>query len=178
MFALAVLIVALGAPPGSVAVRKAPPLTATEVEAAVRSAPMKLPKGAALTGVHVTALPPVSAVFSKVSVEVTPPVQKTGAVSAVAIATFLRDDEIVARVPLRLDLRITKEAQVWDVGKGTAVKLVVQRGLVEISAPAVTSEAADIGDLVQVLLRPSGRALRARLVTHDRAVLVEEGTGS
>jgi hypothetical protein len=52
---------------------------------------------------------------------------------------------------------------------------VVSRGLVEVTTPAVTSADADIGDVVQVLLRPSGRALRAELVAKDRALALEDG---
>jgi hypothetical protein len=44
-----------------------------------------------------------------------------------------------------------------------------------VSTPAVTAGDADVGDVVQVLLRPSGRALRAQLVAKDRALAVEDG---
>ncbi len=58
-----------------------------------------------------------------------------------------------------------------NVGKGEAVR----RGLIEVSTQAVTSADGDIGDVVQVLLRPSGRALRAQLVARDRSIAVEDG---
>jgi flagella basal body P-ring formation protein FlgA len=64
---------------------------------------------------------------------------------------------------------------VFELVKGAPVTLVVRRGLVEVTAPAVLSVDADVGDIVQVLLRPSGRAMRAHLVAKDRAVALEDG---
>jgi hypothetical protein len=112
---------------------------------------------------------------TRVTIDLTPPARKAGNVTATGVLVFWKDADVSARVPLYLDLSVPPEALVYDVPKGAVVTLVVQRGAVEVSAPAVAAADADIGDIVQVLLRPSGRALRAQLVTKDRALAVEDG---
>jgi hypothetical protein len=57
--------------------------------------------------------------------------------------------------------------------RGGALTLVVRRGLVEVTSAAVAGADADIGNILQVTLRPSGRTVRARLVEKDLAELVE-----
>jgi flagella basal body P-ring formation protein FlgA len=60
------------------------------------------------------------------------------------------------------------------VSKGAAITLVVKTGLVEISTKAVANDNADVGDTLPVMLRPSGKVVRAKLIAKDRALL--EGT--
>lgn len=190
------VVLALHAPPGGAptkpvaaktaiaavaAAKPAPkkPSRAASIEEVVRAAfargDAKLPRGASLDGVRATTLAEAPSSFSRAAVDVTPPPRKAGPVSAIALVTFYRGDDVVARVPVSLDLRVAADAVVFDVAKGTGITLVVERGLVEVSAPAVLSQGGDVGDVVQVLLRPSGRALRARLVAKDRAIAVEDG---
>jgi flagella basal body P-ring formation protein FlgA len=96
-------------------------------------------------------------------------------VAATGVLVFWKESDVVLRIPIHLDLSVPPEALIYDVPKGVALTLVVKRGLVEISTQAVTSSDADVGDVVQVLLRPSGRALRAEIVAKDRAIAVEDG---
>jgi hypothetical protein len=144
---------------------------------AITTSAARLPKGAQL----VAARPSVASAVeipiapSRVTIEVTPPPRRAGAVVATAVLVFWKDAEVSARVPLHLDLTVPPEALLFDVPKGGVLTLVVRRGLIEVSAQAVTSSDADIGDVVQVLLRPSGRALRAQVVARDSAIAVEDG---
>ena len=54
--------------------------------------------------------------------------------------------------------------------------LVVRKGLVEVSIAGVAGSDADVGGVLPVVLRPSGRVLRARAVDRDHALALEDGT--
>lgn len=144
---------------------------------AITASNARLPKGATL----VAARPSTSGIVelpvapSRVTIEITPPPRRAGTVTAAAVLVFWKDADVAARVPLHLDLSVPPGALVFDVPKGGSLTLIVRRGLVEVSAQAVTSADADVGDVVQVLLRPSGRALKAQIVAKDRALALEDG---
>jgi hypothetical protein len=144
---------------------------------ALSSSVVRLPKGATVLAAHPSSagkvLVPIAP--SHVTIDVTPPARRAGPVTATAVLVFWKDADIAARIPLRLDLSVPPEALVYDVAKGRFVTVVVRRGLVEVTAPAVASSDGDVGDVIQVLLRPSGRALRAEIISKDRAVAVEDG---
>lgn len=144
---------------------------------AVTSSGARLPKGAVIVAARPSAggVVEIPIAPSRVTIEVTPPPRRAGAVVATAVLAFWKDADVAARVPLHLDLSVPPEALVFDVPKGGVLTLVVRRGLIEVTTQAVASADGDIGDVVQVLLRPSGRALRAQIVAKDRAVAVEDG---
>lgn len=148
-------------------------LTTAVRDAIVASAP-RLPKGAAVTGVRGPAAPAVPREITRAALEVTPPPRKAGAVAASAVLVLWQGDRVAARVPVTLELSVPPEALAYDVPKGSPVVLVVRKALVEVSAPAVAAVDGDVGDVIPVLLRPSGRSLRARLVSKDRAVATED----
>lgn len=155
-------------PPSSVAL--------TEItRAAIAASGARLPKGATIAAVHATASVDVPATRDRVTIEVTAPPRRAGSVNTTAVLTFWKAADVTARLPIIIELSVPPEALVFDVSKGAPLSLVVRRGLVEVTAPAVLAADADVGDVVQVLLRPSGRALRAQLVTKDRALAVEDG---
>jgi hypothetical protein len=144
---------------------------------AIATSAVHLPKGATLVAARPSAGTAVDIPVapSRVTIDVTPPPRRAGAITATAVLVFWKDAEISARVPLHLELSVPPEALLFDVPKGAVLTLVVRRGLIEVSTQAVASTDGDIGDVVQVLLRPSGRVLRAQLVARDRAVAVEDG---
>lgn len=152
-------------------------LGAAEVATAAREAialsKPKLPKKSTVTNIRCTTTPEVPVTISRVTIDVTPPPRKSGTVAATAVLTFYKENDVAARVPVTLDLDVPPESLIYDAPKGTTVTLVVQHGSVEITAPAVTSADADVGDDVQVLLKPSGRAFRTKLVAKDRALMVD-----
>jgi len=142
---------------------------------AIAAANVRLPKGAVVGGARPTADAQLPIATTRVTIEMTPPPRKAGKVIATAVLVFWKEADIAGRLPIAIELSVPPEALVFDVAKGAGLTLVVQRGEVEVSAPAVTSSDADVGDVIQVLLRPSGRAFRARIVAKDRAVAVEDG---
>jgi len=147
----------------------------TEIaRAAIATSRARLPKGATVSTVHATASADVPLATDRVTIEVTTPPRRAGSVTTPAVLTFWRTADVAGRLPITLELSVPPEALVFDTSKGATLTLVVRRGLVEVTAPAVLATDADIGDVVQVLLRPSGRALRAQLVAKDRAIAVED----
>ncbi|MBX3186768.1 MAG: flagella basal body P-ring formation protein FlgA [Labilithrix sp.] len=152
----------------------APGELAAIVRTALASSSAKLPKGATITGVRAAAAVELPLAPARVTIDVTPPPRRAGPSVAPAVLSFWGEESVIARVPVSIDLTVPPEALAPDVPKGSALVLVVRRGLVEVTAPAVAGADADVGDVVQVLLRPSGRALRAKIVAKDRAVAVDE----
>jgi len=156
--------------------RPSPGELAELVRTALSSSPVRLPKGAKILGARPSSndlLVPMAP--SRVTIDLTPPPRRAGPVTATAVLVFWKDAEVSARIPLHLDLSVPPEGLVFDVPKGGVVTIVVRRGLVEVSAQGVTAADADIGDVVQVLLRPSGRALRGEVIARDRVLAVEDG---
>lgn len=153
------------------------PLAPAELEAVVRSAlegsAVKLPRGVTLVKVRALGTVSVPSGTTRTTLELTPPPRRPGTSSTTAILAFWKGDALAARAPVTLELRGALEAAP-EVPKGTPVVLVVRREQFEITTAATTSEAADVGEIVQVLLRPSGRAMRAQLATRDRAIAVED----
>ena len=76
------------------------------------------------------------------------------------------------RLSVPLELNLSQEATVYDVTRGSRVTLVIRRGLIEVSSVGTAGADADVGDLVPVILTPSGRTLSARLEDKDHAALV------
>ncbi len=153
------------------------PLPPADLELLVRrtlaAAPVHLPRGVSLVRVT-TSLPVVVPLrTTTTTLELTPPPRRAGAFTTTAVLVFHENDAILARAPVTLQLLASKDATP-EVPKGTPVVLVVKRDAFEISTPAVTSEGGDVGEVVSVLLRASGRTLRAQLAAHDRAIAVED----
>lgn len=167
---------ASAAPANSARRAEAPstPELETAVEEAIRTSAPKLPKGASITGVRAASAIPLPPKRTRTTIEVTPPPRKAGPIAVSAVLVFWNEAAVVGRAPVTIDMMVPPEALVPDVPKGSSLILVVRKNLVEVSGPAVTSEAGDVGDIVPVLLRPSGRSLRAELVAKDRAIAVDD----
>lgn len=150
-------------------------LRAPELDRLVRDAlpPDRLPRGATLAAVRAPRPLEVPAGWSAVTVDLPRPPRRTGSFPTTALVSFLRDAEVLARVPVPVELTLTPEAALPDLARGAAVTLLVRQGLVEIRVSASAGADADVGDTLPVLLRPAGRVLRARLLERDLALAVE-----
>jgi len=157
--------------------RSARHLAALDLNEIVRTAMGAKPLGRGVTLASVRADRPVDVAdgWTRVDVDVPRAPKKAGTFSTTAIASFFVGDEVIARLPVRLDLSVSAEGATYDTLRGTAVMLVVRRSLVEVRAPGYAAADADIGDVIPVQLRPSGRVVRARLSTKDEAVAIEDG---
>lgn len=171
------------APPAAIpdavrVVRRARHLQPAELEVIVRDAIGSRPlgRGVSLTAVRIPRAVDVADGWSNVEVDVPRAPKKVGAFTTTAIASFFtRAGEVIGRVAAPVELTVSPNGALYDSTRGSAVTLVLRRGLVEVRAAGVAMADADVGDVVPVQLRPSGRVLRARLITTDEALAVEDG---
>lgn len=112
--------------------------------------------------------------YDKVTVELAALQKKSGTVNVTATVAFLTDNEISARITVPVELSVPAEALIPDVAKGGSITLVVKKGLVEVSIPATAAADGDLGTIVPIMLKPSGRIVRAKMIDKDHAVSVEE----
>jgi hypothetical protein len=156
--------------------RKTKKLSAAEVGGAIRTAlaATKLPRGASLSSVRANAAE-VPADFQKVSVELPTIPRKAGPITVQATVSFLGDEGAVVQKTLTpIALVLPPEAAFAEIAKGAPIALVVRRGLVEVTTPGVAAADADIGAILPVTIKPSGRVLRARAIDKDHAVALED----
>ncbi|HSO36138.1 MAG TPA: flagella basal body P-ring formation protein FlgA, partial [Labilithrix sp.] len=135
--------------------------------------PTRIPRGVTITAVRAVALP-VPDGFDKVTVDLPTMPRRAGTVTVTAAVAFVAQGDVVARMTVPVDFAVTAEALVPDVAKGAAITLLVRRGLVEVSIGAVAGADGDLGGILPILLKPSGRVVRARVIDKDHAVSIEE----
>lgn len=157
-------------------VRLARTVSATELERLTRAglSQRPLPRGASLTAVRASRGLDVPAGWDAVTAELPRLPRRTGALSTTALVTFRAGSEVLGRASVQVDLMLPPAAAAPELARGAAVTLVVRQGLVEIRVGASAGADADVGDTLPVILRPSGRVLRARLIERDTA-LAEDG---
>ncbi len=159
-------------------VRKAKHLLAADMNALVRDSLVNkpLPRGIALTAVRADRAVDVADGWTHVEVDIPRAPKREGSFTTTAIASFFAaDQEVLARIPVPVELGISADGATYDKPRGATVTFVIRRNYIEVRAAGITTADADLGDLVPVQLRQSGRVLRARLVTQDEAVAIEDG---
>jgi hypothetical protein len=156
--------------------RKTRKLSANEVNRAVKTAisAQQLPRGAELIKVRGAATE-VADDYDHVNVDFPPVSRRAGPTTIQATVTFVsaEGNTPIYRTTIPLDVSLPPEAAFADITKGSPIALVVRRGLVEVSMPGVAAMDADVGGVVMVTLRPSGRVMRARAVDKGHAVAEE-----
>lgn len=178
------IVAALGAKqlsvPGSVpdavrVLRKSKHLEPSELDAIVRAAvsAKDLARGVTLAKVRADRPVDVADGWTRVDVNIPRAPKKEGTFSTVAIASLFVGDEVIARLPVPVDLSVSSEGATFDAPRGAAITLVVQRALVEVRAAGTAGADADVGDVLPVQLLDSGRVMRARLTSKDEAVAIE-----
>ncbi len=155
--------------------RRTSSLTPAELERVVREAlpPARLPRGATLAAVRAPRAIELPAGWTSVTAELPRPPRRAGAFTTTAMVAFMSGDEVIARASVPVELTLSAEAAEPDVARGGAVTLLVRQGLVEVRVAASAAIDADVGDNLPVVLRPSGRVLRARLIERNVALAVE-----
>jgi hypothetical protein len=159
-------------------VRKVKHLSPSEMETIVRDA---LGAGPAWRGVRLGAVKAEHAIdvadgWGRVEIDVPRPPKRPGVFATTAIASFYAPDgDVTARIPVPVELSVSPEGATYDAARGSQVTLVVRRGYVEVRASGVAMSDADIGDPVPVQLRGSLRVVRAKLLSRDEALALEDG---
>jgi hypothetical protein len=158
-------------------VRKVRRVTTSDFDAIVRRALAANPlgKGVTFIGVRVEHAVDVPDGWSRVDMDIPRAPKRAGPFQTVAIASFVAERDLLARVLVPLDLAVSPEGAVYDVLRGSPVGVVLRRGCVEVRTTGFAGVDADVGDRLPVQLRPSGRVLRTRLVAADEALVLEDG---
>ncbi|MFO0738534.1 MAG: flagella basal body P-ring formation protein FlgA [Labilithrix sp.] len=153
--------------------RKTRRLAANDVDNAVKGVLLtqKLPRGAELIKVRGSATE-VADDYDHLSVELPTAIpRKAGPATLQATVSFMSAENTpIFRAIVPLDVSFPPEAAFADIPKGAPIALVVRKGLVEVSMPGVAAMDGDIGSVVMVTLKPSGRVVRARAIDKDHAV--------
>jgi len=155
--------------------RKMKTLGAAELGRITRQAlaEQPMPRGVTLAAVRAPARIQVADGWSSVHVELPRPPRRVGRFATTAMVSFLTDGDPVAVVAVPVDLALGPDAARRDQGRGDPVNVRVRRGLVEVTIRGLASAEADVGDMLPVLLRSSGRTLQAQLIEPGLAELVQ-----
>jgi hypothetical protein len=153
-------------------VRKTKKLAAAELEQELRSK-LALKKGATLVAVRAPKSVEIASGWTSVEIATPKLPHKVGSFTTTATITFVRPPEVLGKSLVPIDLSLGPDAAKWDVVAKDVINLVVRKGVVEISAPATAGGDADVGDVLQVTVKSTGRVLQARLVARDRAIALE-----
>jgi hypothetical protein len=132
-----------------------------------------LPPGVALTKVQPTyevVVPPSASVGP---VEIPRHPRQKGPFRTTATVQMVADGEIVARVPVPVVLEVSEEAARPDVARGARIGLVIDRRSLRIMTQASCMLDANVGDIVNVLVVPTNRVVKAKITSRDEAQMVE-----
>jgi hypothetical protein len=164
-----------GVPDAVRVMRKARHLGPADVNAIVRAAmgSKELGRGVTLASVNADRPFDVADGWTRVDVDVPRAPKKAGPFGTVAILSLLVGDDVIARLPVPIDLAVSTNGATFDIARGASVTLVVRRSFVEVRAPGFAAGDADIGDPIAIQLRPSGRVVRARLMSKDEALALD-----
>lgn len=158
-------------------VRKMARFTTAELDQLTRRAidGSGLTRGVSITAVHPSGPVEVPAGWDTVRASLPQRAHRAGVSRATALLTFSAGPDTLANITVPVEISLTPEAAAWDLSKGSMVKVVVRRGSIEIEAPAIAAADADVGAVLPVMLRSSGRILRVRLIDREHGELVEGG---
>ena len=155
-------------------IRKMRRLVALEIDQITRAAlPAKMPRGASLTALRAPKSIDVADGWDAITARIPRPPHRVGSFPTTVTLAFMSGVETLAEISFPIDVTVTAEGAAYDLARGAQLTLIVKRGLVEVEAPAFATTDADIGTILPVTLRPSGRVVRARLLAADRAELVD-----
>jgi hypothetical protein len=132
-----------------------------------------LPPGVALTKVqpgYDVVVPPSASVGH---VEIPRHPRQKGPFRTTATVQMVADGDIVARIPVPVVLEVSEEAARPDVARGARVSLVIDRRSMRIMTQGSCMIDANIGDVVNVLVVPTSRVVKAKITSRDEAQMVE-----
>jgi hypothetical protein len=129
-----------------------------------------LREGVVLRRVEAPANLKVASGWQRVSATVPRPPRRPGEWLTTVTLAFELDGQKLARIAVPAVFDVSPAAAAPDLAKGGPVTLVVKSGLVEIAARASAGDNANVGDVIPVTVGATGKVVRAKLVTRDRAV--------
>jgi hypothetical protein len=132
-----------------------------------------LPIGVSLSRVE-SKLPltvPLTATLGKADLPRLP--RRAGPLSTSGTIEVLHEGSVVGRLPLTLQLVVSEGAARPDVVKGSDLTLVIARNSATISARGVAMQDAEIGQVALFKVPLTGKVLRARVESRERATVLE-----
>lgn len=142
---------------------------------AYASVQSELPVGVTLTRVE-SKLPltvPLTATFGRAELPRLP--RRAGPLTTSGTIEVLHEGVVHARAPLTLLLVVSEGAARPDVVKGSDLTLVIARNAATISARGVAMQDAEIGQVALFKVPLTGKVLRARVESSERALVMEAG---
>ena len=100
--------------------------------------------------------------------------RQKGSSQTSAMIELVGDDGVVTKMPVPITVEISDAAAHADVPRGVRLDVVYERGTIKIQTTGVALSDADIGDTLQMSLVATGRIVRAKILTRDRAEIVEQ----
>jgi flagella basal body P-ring formation protein FlgA len=99
--------------------------------------------------------------------------RQKGVVHSTAILELATEDDVTTKIPVAITVDVSEGAAKADIPRGARVELVLERGAVRIATSATALADAEIGDTANVSIVATGRIVRARFVSRERAQIVE-----
>ncbi len=100
------------------------------------------------------------------------PRQKGPSLSS-AMLELVTDDGLVTKVPVAISVEISEAAAHADVPRGGRLEVIYERGSIKIATTGVALADADVGETTQMSLVATGRIVRAKVLTRERAEIQE-----
>jgi hypothetical protein len=100
--------------------------------------------------------------------------RQKGQAHSTAVLELATEDDVVTKVPVAITVDVSDVAAKADVPRGARLDVVIERGPIRIVTAATSLVDADVGDSGNVSIVATGRVLRARFVSRDRAEIVEK----
>jgi flagella basal body P-ring formation protein FlgA len=99
--------------------------------------------------------------------------RQRGQARSTATLELATQDDVVTKIPVAITVDIGDGAAKADIPRGARVEVVLEHGVVHIATAATALADAEIGDTGNVSVVATGRIVRARFVSRERAELVE-----
>ena len=96
-----------------------------------------------------------------------------GLTQSTAMLELSQNDADSIKIPVSITVDVSDAAAKADVPRGTRIEVIFERGAVRIATTGVATQDAEIGDTTNVSLVATARTVRARVVSKERAEIVE-----
>lgn len=133
----------------------------------------RLPKGVRLVRVDASSRVTISPRAVIHAVRLAPVPRQKGPARISAGIDWACEDRVVATTNVVALVDVSAQAAAPEVPRGTPLTLIVEHSRVQVSTTGVTLADATIGDVVRTSVRSTGRVVMARVLSSDRALVVE-----
>jgi hypothetical protein len=99
--------------------------------------------------------------------------RQKGPAQSTAMLELASEDGYVTKVSVGISVEISEAAAKADVPKGGRLEVIYERGTIKIATTGVALTDMDVGETAQMSLVATGRVVRAKLLTRDRAEIVD-----